>query len=285
LISSAAANDTAGTTSRWRWFSRVYLLGCGLALGLLIWTEHASLANLKPEKPWLIGMSVVLVSLTHAFAILFTRALLNRLGCSMGLSAAAALHLRFLPARYLPGGIWHTVGRLELLRRSGTSIRRASMLPIFESLAAVVTASILALVLLTLPLGTAAWITASLMMMVVSLVTAYRYRRNRDRPIAGVLPGVLGFWVCQQLAFGLFLLAFELPAAAQATGWWLVAWAIGHLAVFAPQGAGVSELAFAQLAGGGLEAALLVTAFRLVQVAGDLLAWATWQALRSRGRS
>jgi glycosyltransferase 2 family protein len=282
LSPSAAAPDSAGTHSGWRWFSRLYLLACAVALALMLSTQRDSLASLKPESPWLIGIAIGLVALTHVFAILFTQALLQRLGSPLDLPTASKIHLRFLPARYLPGGIWHTVGRFEQLRRSGTSVRRASMLPLVESLAAVITALILALVLLKLPLGSAAWLSGSVLLMVVSLITACLYGGAAGRPLTGAVLSVLGFWACQQLAFGVFLLALGLQAAAQATGWWLVAWAIGHLAVFAPQGAGVSELAFAKLAGGGLEAALLVTAFRLIQATGDMLAWGTWQALHRR---
>ncbi|HAZ61309.1 MAG TPA: hypothetical protein DCY89_07050 [Gammaproteobacteria bacterium] len=281
------ADGIAPPSPRWRlWLTRAYLFVCFASLMLILATQRASLASLKPETPWLLGVAAVLIALTHIFAVSFTRGLLHGLGVTVSRGLAAELHLRFLPARYLPGGIWHTVGRMEQLRRCGVSVSRSSILPLAESLVAILAAVSFSLLLLFMPLTTHAWITGSVALIVLALVLTHGDLTSNGLPFSHLLLTGTGFWASQQLAFGVFTLALAPGplAPAHATGYWLFAWAIGHVTVFAPQGLGVSEFAFAQIAGGGVEAALLVTTFRVIQAAGDVLAWSAWLGLRAQSR-
>jgi hypothetical protein len=273
----------AGVGRRWlARFSRLYLLVCLTALLVLLVGQGDLLATVRPRAPAWTGLAILLVALTHLFAVAFTRHVLATLGSPASAVLAADVHLRFLPTRYLPGGVWHTLGRLEQLRRAGLPLSRASLLPIAESIAAVSAALLIAAVL-TLsapPVGTWMLISALAIAGAGSLLPALEAARAPPALLAAC--AMLGFWVCQQLAFGCFLVSLELAGAepAPATGHWALAWALGHLAVFAPQGIGVSEFVYAQLLDSGLAAALTVSAFRLVQALGDLLAWLAWLAWR-----
>lgn len=264
------------------WLSRIYLLACVIGLVALLSLQGDVLLTLQPRAPAWALAAVMLVALTHLFAIAFTRNLLTAIGPTLSLQLAADVHIRFLPTRYLPGGIWHTLGRLEQLRRCGVPLSRVTLFPIGESIAAVSAALVLGSVLLVFPMMTATWMLGSVALLLACALFLIRWANPTAAPITTAGVAMLGFWICQQIAFGCFLMSIDSSVLAppHATGCWLFAWALGHLAIFAPQGIGVSEVTFAHLLGGGLDVALLVTAFRLIQAMADTIVWLAWMAVR-----
>src|SRR3546814_8763196 len=84
------------------------------------------------------------------------------------------------------------------------------------------------------------------------LVPALRWRAYVE--LGGHL---LGFWAASAAAFLCYLAAFpaiDAPGAVQTAGTFLVSWAAGFVAVFAPQGAGVFETTMAGLLDGPVAA-------------------------------
>jgi uncharacterized membrane protein YbhN (UPF0104 family) len=97
------------------------------------------------------------------------------------------------------------------------------------------------------------------------------------------------FWLWSGSVFALYVSAF--PAATDsgpvtAVGAYMVAWGVGWLALFAPQGIGVFEVVLAGLlAGGGAGLALVLAGYRALIVVRDLSAAAVALALRRRARA
>src|SRR3546814_1256567 len=90
------------------------------------------------------------------------------------------------------------------------------------------------------------------------LVPALRWRAYVE--LGGHL---LGFWAASAAAFLCYLAAFpaiDAPGAVQTAGTFLVSWAAGFVAVFAPQRAGVFETTMAGLLDGPVAALALVIA-------------------------
>jgi len=278
-MSTATLTDT-GVPSPWpARLARLYLLACVLALLLLLAVQGEALATLHPQAPIWFAPALLLAALAHAFSVAFIRGFAASVHAPLSAQQASEVHLRFLPSRYLPGGIWHTVGRVEQLRRAGLPLARATLLPLAESLAAVASTALAAALLLGLAPTTSQWAIGSLVLIAICGWAASALGDTRPATLGRTALAMLGFWTCQQLAFGCFLLALSTPGIApvQATGSWALAWAAGHLAVFAPQGLGVAEVVYARLLGAGFDAALVVLAFRLLQAVADLLAWTTWR--------
>ena len=116
-------------------------------------------------------------------------------------------------------------------------------------------------------------------------VPALRWRTYLELSASSVL-----FWLASAGAFVLYLAAFPMvdaPAAADTAGTFLLAWAAGFLAVFAPQGAGVFETAVAGTLDGAPLAALAVVVggYRAVTALRDVVALVALALLRLADRS
>ena len=97
---------------------------------------------------------------------------------------------------------------------------------------------------------------------------------------------LVAFWSTSAAAFVLYLSAFpgvDAPEVVRTAGGFLLGWAAGFIAVFAPQGAGVFETAVADtLHGAPLAAlALVVGGYRAVTAVRDVLALLALAAVHS----
>jgi hypothetical protein len=101
------------------------------------------------------------------------------------------------------------------------------------------------------------------------------------RYLIGVPVILVLFWLVQSLGFSYYavLLDFVGPGLEDrisAAGAYLLAWSVGFVAIFAPQGIGVQEYALSHFQPGRLspELAIVVAAgFRLVQMMADVVSW------------
>ncbi|MCR4297327.1 MAG: hypothetical protein NUV75_01040 [Gallionella sp.] len=212
-------------------------------------------------------------------------------------------HVRNLPARYLPGGIWHTVGRVLDFHAHGISKKRLTAFVFLEnSLAASVTIFVGG-AWLGYSGGSGGWgdigafaaAMAFVGMIVILPVTnrwilggAGRITLLRYMCSIGV---VAVFWSLAALAFILYVYAFAnfLPGASlvDIAGVYLFSWGIGFISIFAPQGIGVFEVVSSSIltAGTGLELVIvLLSGFRLVVLSADLIAWVLNHLVRLAAR-
>ena len=201
-------------------------------------------------------------------------------------------HVRNLPARYLPGGIWHTVGRVLDFHAHGISKKKLTAFVFLEnSLAASVTIFVGG-GWLGYSGGSGGWggigmvaaMVAFVGMIVVLPVTnrwilggAERITLLRYMCSIGV---VAVFWSLAALAFILYVYSFAdfLPGTSlvDIAGVYLFSWGIGFISIFAPQGIGVFEVVSSSIltAGAGLELVIVIfSGFRLVVLSADLIAW------------
>jgi len=202
------------------------------------------------------------------------------------------IHAHPLPARYLPGGIWHSVGRFAMLHRMGANHRRLFTFFLIENSVAVGvgiglgSASLLwfdtsdrlgPLPLIGL-LGAIAGLFAVPLLINRGLIPG-----TRSIPLPHYLATVgtvLLFWLIAASAFVCFTQALggalSTGPVLRTGGIYLVSWGIGYLSVFTPQGVGVFELVAGHLLGAELplrDTIVLVAGFRLVVLTADILAW------------
>src|SRR3546814_7232148 len=94
-----------------------------------------------------------------------------------------------------------------------------------------------------------------------------------------------GFWAASSTASLCYLAAcpaIASPGAVQTAGTFLVSWAAGFVAVFAPQGAGVFETTMAGLLDGPVAAlALVIAGYRALTAVRDALALVALAAPRA----
>lgn len=238
-------------------------------------------------------LAVLAWSTTHLLVPLMVHALLASLGRSPGYKTLLRIHLKRLPARYLPGGIWHTVSRVADLSTMGYGRSTLAALVALENLLPLGLALLLA-ALAWLAGGrdpqAGGWILASGLVILASLPLLTSRVAGQALAVrayaAALLPAAL-FWMVAAFAFTTYWLAFPTASegltALEIAASYLLAWASGFVAVFAPQGMGVFEAVAASLLKGGLPfagIAVLVAGFRATLLAGDALAYLTYLAFR-----
>jgi len=294
-----------------RWLMR---LGQVILLGLVIffwgralWSNWAELRHYH----WEVRPAPLVASLVVLLAHLMLLALiwwwsLRFFGQPAGLRAAAGVWLMAQIVRYLPGGVWDTVGRIYLGGQAGLSRTRTGLSVAVEMATQSVAAALVFLVsLLFWPKATSQsafaslrvqfdqWTWVIVVLIVLALIVLYPPLLGRllntgmrllGRP-AVQLPlryrDVLGLAACHFGArwlvgagFHLFASAFyPLPAGLLPVnaGIFAVAWLIGFLVVFVPLGLGVRE---------GIITALLVAFVPLPVATVTALGFRVWISLR-----
>lgn len=218
---------------------------------------------------------------------------LRALGSPVPLGRSLSATARSAPARYLPGSVWYAVGRAALLQGSpphGVPKRALAAVATVEMLLAPVLAFAVGGLLLlaagadlpralVLPLAAASVALLALASPPV-VDRALRWRSGGDAPrlpwpaLLRLAALLAVFWLWSGGVFALYVAAFpgatEQPVAA-VVGAYAVAWGVGWLAVFAPQGLGVTEAVLAGLlAGGSAGLALVLGGYRAVIAVRDL---------------
>lgn len=258
----------------------------------------AVLANARPGP---LLATVLAWSLLHLLVPVISWIVLDGLGTGIGYRTALRIHVSRLPARYLPGGIWQTVSRVVDLHALGVSKRQLSVLVAMENIAPLAAAIGLggacALAAGTTRLPAPALLGAGLLLGIVLPLAMRRLLPQAPLPVRSyllALAATLAFWVIAAAAFIGYWSAF--PAMSLEAGYagiaasYLLAWAAGFVAVFAPQGLGVFEAVAGLLLDGALPLAgmaVMVAGFRAATLAGDGLAYLAgllvrWAHARSR---
>lgn len=268
-----------------------------LALAFLVaaaWiAREPFLHALSLARPAPVALAALAWTGTHLLVPLVVHALLAAIGHSPGYATTLRIHFDRLPARYLPGGIWHTVSRVADLNAMGFGKRAISALVVLENLLPLALALLLAgaawLALGKAPAQAGGLLAVGLAGLVLLPLLAGRLAGTTPRwraYAAAILPST-AFWLLAAFAFTTYWLAFPAASAGQVpleiAAAYLLGWASGFVAVFAPQGMGVFEAVAASLLRGALPfagVAVLVAGFRATLLAGDALAYVAWLAAR-----
>lgn len=243
-----------------------------------------------------------LILLTARFWVLSLR----MLGHDASFRTVATATARALPARYIGAGVTFPAARIALLRAQGLKLAPLTVSAALEMVVRPAVALTLGLALLALS-GSLdaglAWAAAVVAVLAVAASPAVggrvldRLAARRGVSLTVTWNGLARlaatealYWVWASATFVLYLRAF--PAAdgfglLHAGGAFMVAWAVGFLAVFAPQGLGVAELSLVGLLaagddGTGIAVTVLFAGYRLVQLARDVLAAAAAEIISRR---
>lgn len=227
---------------------------------------------------------------------------LRALGCDVTWRAALQATAESGPARYLPGSVWYAVSRGVALQRSGVPVRALAAVATLETLLVPVVGFALGGLLLAAA-GRTPGLAASVPVVVAAVVLlvvasppvvnrALRVRSGDGPPLrlswaaqGRLLTWITVFWLWSGSVFALYVSAF--PTATDrgpvtAVGAYMVAWGVGWLALFAPQGVGVFEVVLAGLLSSGAGLALVLAGYRALVVVRDLTAAGVAVALRRR---
>lgn len=265
------------------------------------------LSVLRNAHPGYLLAAVCVWSLSHLTAPLGVSMIYRSLGRTVPYRFILGTHLDLLPARYLPGGIWHTVGRGIRYHRYGIDSSRVTVGIFLETAFDLGMAFILGGGCIWAFRGTGGWLGLSaavllwislaglaLTPMLIPLVT----RQTRSKVSLPRYLEALGayavFSCIGPAAFVLYLLSLRVITAdvslLEIGGAFLYSWGLGVLAFFAPQGIGVFEVvAGALLAPTSAlgSVAVLIAGFRLIRLLSDAAGWGVSRCFKDRedGRS
>ena len=266
-------------------------------LALAIWhSQGIFLAVVKQAEIWPLLLAVLLWSGLHLLTPVFSWILLRDVDSAVTYQVLLRIHADRLPARYLPGGIWHTVSRVMDLHALGVGRQSLSRMVIAENILPVAVALILGGLFLNLA-GNAHWLAAvAIVTGMASFAGGFVFLRKLGTPTIPPLLAVrymkltgvtAAFWIIAATAFYSYWSAF--PAAREAVsglqvyGIYLLSWAAGFVSVFAPQGIGVFESVAGVFLHGALTfsgAVVLVAGFRVAVLVADLFVYGLFLILR-----
>lgn len=249
------------------------------------------------DWPTFLG-AAALWSFSHLVAPALAWTLLRADGLPLRYGQAVAIHVGRLPARYLPGGIWHTVSRVVDYSSLGATRAQLSRLLVLENTIPLGVTTLLGGMLFLLHgrhrgIAAAATLAGAAVLVLAPLLLQLLRRRGwtatGSNGYGAAVAATLLFWPIAAGAFCLYWLA--LPATAVAVplpavaATYLLSWAAGFAMIFSPQGAGVFEATFAVMAGSGAafaDSAIVAAGFRIAVLAADLGAFALYLLLRLR---
>lgn len=247
-----------------------------------------------------LAAAVVIWATLHLLSPIFTVIVLRSFGARVQYRDALGIHVRRLPAKYLPGGIWHTVSRVMDLHQLGVSRRHLAALVVLENVLPVALALVLGGGFLLLSgqetliaqtcigIGLVLLGLAPFLLKHASLLGAgYRF----DRALLAAAAITTLFWLIAATAFATYWTSFpdtqSHAGLANIYAAYLLGWACGFIAIFAPQGLGVFESVASLLLRGMLPfagIAVLVAGFRVAILIADAGAYVTYAGLRHARR-
>lgn len=266
-----------------------------LAIAYAGWTSRDAIRETYSQaEPHLLLTSIAIWIGLHGIAPAFTRLGLSTFGHTTSYKEAFFIHNLRLPAKYLPGGIWHTVSKsIDYKNRGATSTQIALYLFLENAMLVVMAITVGCLMLLSIDvirgqLYTVIFISlvfSALAIISLPLVFHLKIRKAATRFQFGsywpfcIL--VAAHWSVAALAFSTYFNAYpesdHMASSLQSAGAYLISWAIGYVSIFAPQGIGVSEAVSALLLkdlGNTGSLIVVIATFRIIVLIGDIGAWA-----------
>lgn len=258
---------------------------------VFVWQSRAELDEILQNGDWILLLaSLVLWIVTNILSPLVTVYLFRSYQMPITYGTALMIHCNRLPAKYLPGGIWHSVGRAADYTALGYRGKKIGMYFLMENFLLVsVTLGIsagfiddmisiptLRIVVSLLPYCMG----LGLLVFPISLQILFKSDFFSTKSYFMALGLLVVYWCSIGITFVTYISAFEglqLEASTVETAAiYIFSWVLGYVALFAPQGIGVAEYISSTLltngSGAGAILALLV-GFRVLVLIADLIAW------------
>ena len=282
----------AGANAWLRWVRSAFALAAAVAVAVYLVRHWDQIGPLLRERSGAqTALAAALFACTHVVIALAYQQLHAALGLRRSVWQSLDSYLLRLPARYIPGGVWHAGARYLDIHSAG-ELPRVGLARIFVAENGVAAVSGM-LVAASLAFATgAAWIgwlaAAGCALGTALLCGGQRFTRTPAslRPVAcGALLLCLN-WLVVSFAFALYAGA-PAPLATCAKPLLAASYSsaavTGFLVIVAPQGWGVGEATFALLHPCGLAPATAVATFagfRVLVALADFALFLVWLALR-----
>lgn len=238
-------------------------------------------------------LAIIAIITAHLATAVAAMVELKTCGAVISYSFALKTMIRYLPARYLPGGFWHTVGRLLDFHTQGVKKPQLTTFFILENSLAIGVAFLLGGSGLYYTRGFSDnWgiialcaVIGNLFALSVLPLFINRYPLKSFGKISWyfysqAVATYFVVWPLYAIAFISYFSAFSVAIGNLSSltigSTYLFSWAVGLATIFAPQGIGIFELVaghvlVAPLSLGSL--AVLVAGFRVISLIADITLW------------
>lgn len=260
------------------------------------WAEISAI-RLDPGQ-WALVAGLALAYGLALFLLAFAWHLLLRMVGAAPSTPARSVHAYATSqlAKYVPGNVFHYVGRHMLLRDEGVSDRRLALATLIEAGLMLTGAGVVVLLAVAVEppravqpvvagLGTLRPFVLGLAAAVgtaAALIVAIRLTGGRVVQAAGALAAYCLFFALMGAMLAAIAAMVASPAPFAMAGGGVAAWMAGFVTPGAPAGFGTREAAMLLFAKGQVPSAALIVAaalFRVVTLAGDLVCFAVGQLL------
>lgn len=253
----------------------------------------------------LLSLSLLFYILSHCFAPLCSKFISKFLQIEINYSSFLAAHIVNLPSKYIPGGIWHTAGRIGYLSNlKKKSLRKITLIISLENLFALATGVLLACITLhisslELPKSVTPWIsniipiiTALILFVILLLVTQLRitkeifnkYKFRYNYLLETIITYALS-WSFLALSFTYYIKTItsnHIPLV-DILASYFISWLLGFIAIFAPQGIGIFEASASTLLNHPVSSSQFLAAlfaYRILIALADTTTWGIYHIAR-----
>lgn len=253
------------------------------------------------DLQWL--LLVILTLMTQSIiAALFTFTLVASTDNSLIFRDVLWVHISRLPARYLPGGIWHVASKLYDFHGKGVGSQGLTRIALFEIIMPIsVTFLLGGVAIFTSSQVPDLWVNIALLASVTSFLFVTTYSMvGRFKPIRKYLIPKKSFyqafivvsvyWSLAGFGFCFYLASLyeQLRGVGMLDAWgvYLFSWGLGNLAIISPQGVGVLEWAAGSMLPitANLGSMMVVVAgYRVMILISDALCYVAYCLLRALG--
>lgn len=299
-ISSFKNRRQAILLSSMAWGKRIFAPLALVFIGTTIWNSRINLAALLTECSFYhISAAIFIWILLHFFAPYLFHIVLGACGSSVSYKKAMNIHISRLPAKYLPGGIWHTVARVSDLYDYEVKPRHLATLVFLENTLAVGVTFTFGGLILTCNTqdGIMKYFflisaVCGVLLLFLNPILVNRFILKQTARLAlpqyVVTMGIASLlWIAASTAF-LFYFSGVMGAQNNESfivlaGTYMFSWGVGFIAFFAPQGIGVFEAVAAYTMHsdqGFCKIVTVIAGYRLVILVADLTTWAGFHFFR-----
>ena len=209
-----------------------------------------------------------------------------------------SIHLNRIPSKFLPGGVWQTFARVYDMNNLGIPKTDISLVVLYENSYSIILAAIVSTLGIYLFSSSELYSTLALVLFLGSIATIplaiFFRKRSFILSIAAYaqLTAVCTvFWLLAASSFYSYMAAIGLVTAedqALLTSInYLFSYVVGFVSIFAPQGIGVFEVVYSELASSELprtQLIIFVAGFRVLVMLSDMLTWLSYMLINISGR-
>ena len=260
----------------------------------LAWQSRYHIDSLfrQTQHTWLITSIIIWISL-HFISPLFTSTLLKSISLPLKYRDSFTIHNNRLPAKYIPGGIWHSVARSSDYYKHGITARQVATYLLIENIIiASVTLLLGGLIVaninnsyLYLFISSVIFSSAFVTINILLPTKINEKVKITDTPIVNTeyvkcIIIMFAYWGLASASFICYLQSFSnldlSISTIEVAGIYLFSWGIGFITLFSPQGIGVSELVISYLIEVSLNSGaviIIIAGFRIIVLIADMSTW------------